>query len=110
MQKFMQVKEYLLELSFLALLVRIICVGAGIGEALAVISLVVSMAYSKWLAKNKVEQFQELKEEMQTMYAKFGSEIELMQNRMQSLTFEKSITKRQVSEEKPTTGPAKRIF
>lgn len=62
MQKFMQIKEYLLELSFLALLIRIICVGAGIGEALAVVSLVVSMAYNKWLTKTKLDQYQELKD------------------------------------------------
>lgn len=61
MQKFIQFKEYLLELSFLALLIRIVCVGAEMGTALAVVSVVISMAYNKWLTKSKVEQYDELK-------------------------------------------------
>lgn len=75
MQKFIQLKEYLLELSFLALLIRIICVGAGIGEALAVVSLVLSMAYTKWLNKAKVEQFDELKSQIENSHKELSEQL-----------------------------------
>lgn len=66
MQKFMQVKNYLLELSFLALLVKFLFFGTEIGIALAIISLVISMAYNKWLAKAKLEQYEELVNQMKS--------------------------------------------
>lgn len=78
MQKFMQIKEYLLELSFLALLVKILATGAGIGEALAVISLVSSMAYAKWLAKSKIEQYDEIKSLISNLESEYRTKFEVL--------------------------------
>ncbi len=60
MEKLTQVKNYLLELAFIALLVRVVSVGCGVGEALALISVVSSMTYNKFLTKAKLEQYDEL--------------------------------------------------
>jgi len=60
MQKFINLKNYLLELSFLALLIKVLYSGAGIGEALVFISLVVSMAYNKWLHKTEEDKYKDI--------------------------------------------------
>lgn len=60
MQNFTSLGKYLLELSFLALLIRFIFFGAEIGISLAIISVVVSMAYNKWLEKAKLTQYEEI--------------------------------------------------
>lgn len=61
MQKFTQIENYLLPLSFLALIVRYLFVGAGIGEALVLGFVVISMGYKQWLVKSKVDDYEELK-------------------------------------------------
>lgn len=60
MQNITSLGKYLLELSFLALLIRFIFFGAEIGISLAIISVVVSMAYNKWLEKAKITQYEEI--------------------------------------------------
>ena len=60
MQNFTSLGKYLLELSFLALLIRFIFFGAEIGISLAIISVVISMAYNKWLEKAKLTQYEEI--------------------------------------------------
>ena len=117
MQKFMQIKEYLLELSFLALLIKILIVGAGIGEALVAISLASSIAYKMWLAKSKIEQFQELTDSIgtkanQTEVAELKLLMETLDSRLQSVTFDKSIKRTTVNEQENTAVPGikRRIF
>lgn len=107
MQKFMQLKDYLLELSFLALLIRIICVGAGIGEALAVISLVLSMAYNKWLTKSKVEQEEQLTNSINSMKEDYDKKFESIFAKMNSQVMDKELRKPQ--NEQKATGP-RRLF
>lgn len=60
MQKITSLGKYLLELSFLALLIRFIFFSAEIGISLAIISVVISMAYNKWLEKAKITQYEEI--------------------------------------------------
>lgn len=66
MQKFTSFGKYLLELSFLALLIRFIFFSAEIGISLAIISLVISMAYNKWLEKAKITQYEEIISKLET--------------------------------------------
>lgn len=60
MQNITSLGKYLLQLSFLALLTRFIFFGAEMSVAFAIISLVVSMAYNKWLEKAKITQYEEI--------------------------------------------------
>jgi hypothetical protein len=114
MEKLMQVKNYLLELAFVALLARILSVGCGIGEALAVISLVSSMTYSKWLTKSKMDQYEELKNKINSDNEALKSQInaefaKLMEShkdltaRVSSLAMDKSI--RRMNESQVQTTP-----
>lgn len=109
MQKFIQLKEYLLELSFLALLIRIIVVGAGIGEALALISLVLSMGYTKWLTKSKIEQYEELKSLVSSESEKNEKKFEQIFAKFNSQNMEKQLRKGASSEELQS-GLRKRSF
>lgn len=113
MKKLMQLKEYLLEMAFLALLVRVAAVGCGIGEALAMISVVSSMGYNKYLAKSKIEQYEELnnkiKSENEALRFQINAEFEkLMESqkdltaRVSSLAMDKSI--RRMNESQVPTG------
>lgn len=76
MQKFMQLKNYLLELSFLALIIRSIFVGAGIGEALAIGFVVISISYREYLNKSKVDQYEELKSLVEDSHAQTSKKFE----------------------------------
>lgn len=66
MQKFTSFGKYLLELSFLALLIRFIFFSAEIGISLAIISIVISMTYNKWLEKAKITQYEEIISKLET--------------------------------------------
>lgn len=99
MEKFTQIKEHLLEIAFFTLLIRMLIPGAGIAEALALISVVVSIAYGKYLNKDKVTQYEELKKQLEDMAAKVNS-----------LAIEKSFRK-PVNEVQDTPAkPIKRFF
>jgi hypothetical protein len=73
MQKLLQIKEYLLELSFSALLIRTLFLGAGIGEALAFISLVISICYKSYLAKSEVKATSDMQKQLDEMSSKINS-------------------------------------
>lgn len=112
MQKFINIKDNLLELSFLALLIKIILIGAGIGEALAIVSLVISMTYSKWLNKSKVEQYQELINRMNSDKELLLKELENLNSKIMGLSLDKSIKRTSLNEpqELPKFGQTKRFF
>ena len=65
MQKLMQLKNYLHELSFSALLIKVLYLGAGYGEALILISLVISMCYKHWIKQKIENHYEVLKSEME---------------------------------------------
>jgi uncharacterized protein with von Willebrand factor type A (vWA) domain len=92
MEKLTQVKNYLLELAFIALLVRVLSVGCGIGEALALISVVSSMTYNKFLTKAKTDQYDELilkiNSDNEKLEAKFTSEKNELNSKIDAM-FEK---------------------
>lgn len=113
MQKLTQMKDYLLELSFLALLIKIVVIGAGIGEALAIISLVFSITYNKWLNKAKIEQYEELTNRMLLDKEELKKEIEMLNSKLTGITLDKSIKRTSLNEpelQKPTAGSIKRLF
>lgn len=85
------IKDYLLELAFLALLIRVVAVGCGIGEALALVSVVSSMGYNKWLAKSKLTDREELDQKWQTAFQELSEEIKSAQNKISSLSVNQSV-------------------
>lgn len=91
MQKFMQIKEYLLELSFLALLIRTVILGAGIGEALVIIFLVISMAYAKWLVKNDLSEREEMRLELKAQREEFEKKFSELFARLNNQNIDKQL-------------------
>lgn len=122
MQKITNVGKYLLELSFLALLIKFIFFSAEIGIALAIISLIVSMSYNKWLNKEAVSQYQEIitqlksdKAELLTLIqsnkVEMDERLDLAFGKIGNLTLDNSI-KNVVTSEKSQKlqGATKRFF
>lgn len=116
MQKFMQIKNYLHELSFLALLIKFMFLGAGIGEALVAIILVISMAYNKWLTKVKVDQYEELKELISKKtdigdFKEMQDQFKNVEGRLNNFALEKSTKRVAPNEESvPVPGIKRRNF
>lgn len=112
MQKLNDLKDNLLELSFLALLIKTILFGAGIGEALAIISLVISMTYNKFLNKSKMDQYQEIISRINSDKELLLKEIELLNNKVTGLTLDKSIKRTSLNEQEISRNPGaiKRLF
>lgn len=110
MQKLTQLKDNLLELSFLALLIKIILLGTGIGDALAVISLVLSISYNRWLSKNKVDQYEALVAKMDADRELFLKEIEMLNGKVTGLSLDKSIKRTAINEQEVKFGQARRLF
>lgn len=88
MDKMTKIISYLPELALFALTVRSVALGAGIGDALAIISLVSYIGYSKYLTKAKIED----KAELDKKYDELAAQV-------QSLSMDKAL-RRQVSEPK----------
>lgn len=104
MQKFMQLKNYLLELSFLALIIRSLFVGAGIGEALAIGFVVISMGYKEYLNKSKVDQYEELKSLVEDSHSQANKKFDEIFSRFNAENLNRELrNKPQVvqNEEKP---------
>lgn len=113
MKKLSTIKEYLLELAFLALLVRIVAIGCGLGEALAVVSLVGSMAYNKWLAKAKLDDKAELETRLEAALKEVNEKFDDMSNKVNSLSMNQSVKRTAPNEQKTPValgGPEKRYF
>jgi shikimate 5-dehydrogenase len=100
MNKLVELKEYLSELALFALFCRIVFLGAGIGDAIAVIALVLSMGYNKWLVKNKIDDRAELEQK-----------IEAIANLAQKLQINQVYNTQKVNDEpKKSFSPGKRVF
>lgn len=107
MKKLLDLKEYLPELAFVAILARILAVGCGIGEALAVISLVSSMAYTKWLTKAKLSDKEQIDAQIKTLTEDFTKQIENLNTRVNSVALQNGV--RRTSNDQETTLPANSI-
>lgn len=114
MKKLMQIKKYLPEIAFVALMCKVLATGAGLPESLALISLVSSMAYTKWLNKYKDERYDRLEKTSNSKYLEMQQEfseaktnyderIKLLENRVSSLFLEKGV---KVINEEAKPGPA----
>jgi len=107
------IKDYLLELAFLALLIRVVAIGCGLGEALALVSVVVSMAYNKWLVKNKIEDRAELEARLDAALKDVNEKFDSMSNKVNSLSMNQSMKRTEPNEQKTPIsglGTAKRYF
>lgn len=69
MKYLQQIKNHLPEIAFVALTVRTLTLGAGIGEALVLISLVLSAGYKLWIDKEKVTERDELNQKLSNITA-----------------------------------------
>lgn len=98
MQKLMQVKNYLLEASFTALLVYVLCTGVSVGAALVLVSLVGSMAYDKFLTREKIETSEAMLKD-----------IEDLKNKVNTLSLEKGLRRTTNEQEASTTATKKPV-
>lgn len=98
MEKLIKIKDYMLEMAFLALIVRIAILGAGIGDAIAILAVVASLAFGRYLNKAKIEKADEI-----------DKKIEDLASQVQSLKIDKAI-RRSVNETQTSQPAAKRIF
>lgn len=99
MQKLLQVKNYLLEISFLALIIHSLINGMEIGTALVLISLVSSMAYNKFLNKSKNDELEV-----------FRKDIEDMKSKINSLSIDKTLRRTVSEQETKPTPVARKLF
>ncbi len=91
-------KQSIPELIFLIYSIRLIAVGATIGDAIALISLVGIYGFVKFMDRHRVEQYNELKEE-----------IENLKNNIQSVKLSVGLRK-QNEPQAPSNGIKKRYF
>lgn len=93
-----KIVEYLLEVSFIAVLIRCLVLGAGIGDAIIGISLVISIVYKNYyLHKSKID-------EKDAIY----KEIDDLKGAVTSMKLNTSM-KRTINEEKAITPPGRRF-
>ena len=97
MEKMAKLSGYLLEIAFLCLMVRILILGASIAEALAMFSLVISMAYNKWLVKSNIDDKETI-----------NKKIDDLATRVQALSMDRAL--RRTTNESQNQGQNKRIF
>lgn len=90
--------KYLLELAFICLMIRILVLGAGIAESLAVISLVGSIAYKAWLNKTQHN-------ELEAINKKYDD----LATQVQSIQMDRAL-RRSVNEPKETKPAAPKRF
>lgn len=113
MKKLMQIKKYLPEIAFVALMGKVMFTSAGLPESLALISLVVSISYTKWLNKYKDERYERLEklsnsrqlaieEKFASMRDAYEDRIKTVENRVSSLFMEKGV--KAVSNEQTAVG------
>lgn len=84
-----KIKEYLLELSFLLVLVRFIATPSSVSDALVLIALVGSIVYTKSYLKSKTDIVDE-------MYRK---EFDELKRKVEALTFQSGIKRTNVNNE-----------
>lgn len=91
-------KKSIPELIFVIYSIRLISVGASIGDAIALISLVAIYGFMRFMDRQQVEQYNELKEE-----------IENLKNNIQSVKLSVGLRK-QNEPQAPSNGIKKRYF
>lgn len=95
----------------MALLIKTILFGAQIGEALAIISLVVSMTYNRFLNKSKVDQYEDLISKINTDRELFLKELETLSSKVTGLSLDKSFKRTSLNEQEfPKIATTKRLF
>ncbi len=93
------IEKYLLETAFICLMLRMLILGTGIGESIAAVSLVASLAYKAWLNKTQIDELAEI-----------NKKYEELATVVQSLQMDKAV-RRSVSEQKvKVPGTDKRFF
>lgn len=97
MEKLTKLKEYLLEIAFICLMVRMLIFGASIAEALALFCLVSSIAYEKWLVKSNLDDKETI-----------NKKIDDLATRVQALSMDRAL--RRTTNESQVQGQNKRIF
>jgi hypothetical protein len=99
MEKLTKLVSYLPEIAFIALTVRCLMMGTGIGESIAFISLVGSMVYRSYLNRSKIDRLDEM-----------DKKYEALASKVQSLSMDRAM-RRSVNEPQAqaTTAP-RRIF
>ena len=99
MEKLTKLVSYLPEIAFVALTVRCLLMGTGIGESIAFISLVGSMVYRSYLNRSKTDRLDEMDKKYEALAAK-----------VQSLSMDKAM-RRTVNESQNQAGTTpRRIF
>lgn len=94
-----KIKDLLPEIAFVAVLIRISILGAGIGEALSLFALVALISFRAYLSKTHEDKYSQLE-----------LKIEQLAVQIQTVNLNNSV-RRQESEKVPSfTGPAKRMF
>lgn len=69
-----KLSNYGLELAFLAILIRMLLLGTGIGEAIVAISLVISITYKKfYLGHKKIEDKEQIMNEIDSIKGAISS-------------------------------------
>jgi flagellar biosynthesis component FlhA len=112
MQKLIeQIKEYLPEMAFLAVLVKCLYAGTGIGESLFLVSVVVLMGYQAFLKKEKESLSEKFQKQLDEINKKVTGDLEDIKSKVNSLSIEK-LRVRNSNEEIPVNKPAtpKRLF
>lgn len=100
MEKIMSfLKNGLPELTFAAFALRIVVMGSSIGDALALMSMVAIFGYFRFLERNKVDQYAELKQE-----------IEALRNSMTSVKLQQGLSNRGVPKNETHNNATKRYF
>jgi hypothetical protein len=85
-----KIVSYLLEVSFIALLVKSLIFTPGLSEALILISLVVSICYKHlYLTKSKIEDRDLIKQELDS----FKEDVEAVKNAIMSMKLAQNISK-----------------
>ncbi len=84
-----KIKEYLLELSFLLVLIRFIAVPSSVSDALVLIALVGSIVYTKNYLKSKTDLVEE----------NYRKEFDELKRKVEALTFQSGIKRTNVANE-----------
>jgi hypothetical protein len=72
MKMLAQMNEYLLELPFLAVLIRTLVLGMGIGEAVVLVALIAGMAYKSFTNRRVIEENESFAKELEDLKSKIN--------------------------------------
>lgn len=107
-----KLSAYLLEVAFVALLVRTLAVGCGIGEALALISIVSSIVYREYMTKGIIQDRVELEARLEKALEEVNKKLDDTSNKVNSLSMNQSMKRTTTNEQKTISElePGKRYF